>query len=102
MRRKLRIFLPAVTILSLLLCCACVFLWIRGYFRADVLGRYQPIGSHRKHLAIDLISARGGMVFWFGYLDPKASQLMLPRGPGEWYWGPFADGVPISYAGGWA
>jgi hypothetical protein len=45
-RRRRRILLNALTILSLLLCAALAALWVRGYRRLDSIGYATRSGNH--------------------------------------------------------
>jgi len=57
MPRLLRIFLNITTTLSLLVCAAILFLWIRSYFQADFI----PLGQTEKGTQIVARSAHGSI-----------------------------------------
>ena len=97
MRRQGRIILDALTTLSLLLCLAFAALWVRGYWRWDVLGWTRPARPDAESGVLYVWSAGGGAAVYAGFCSPASVGRLTEEG---WYW--HATAVqPIPYAGGW-
>jgi hypothetical protein len=64
-----RLALNFVTILSLLMCVVATAVWLRGYWRADLVrfARVQFQGLRMTNEAYDVASARGGLTLGWGF-----------------------------------
>src|SRR5258706_13268921 len=82
MRRVVRIVRNAATVLSLVLCIATVVLWVRSYFREDLI----DMGGGAADFDAGMRTAEGGRVFDIAngailtrrsaWLDPTTGQLL--------------------------
>src|SRR5260221_9296117 len=103
MHRFRRILFNTATVLSAILCVAAGVLWVRGYWREDVLGWDRPFGSRGESRESDLISGGGGMTIWVCFRSPLGFE---GAHSGQWFWVSFGRtpaGVvsgPSGYAGG--
>jgi hypothetical protein len=100
-RRLGRILRGALTILSILLCLASVAMWVRGYWRWDVVGWTRPVRhdaeTHDTQSGFFYVwSSGGGVVVYGGYCSPDAVRRLLVEG---WYWNT-SGRATVRYAGG--
>jgi hypothetical protein len=93
-RRFFRILLNATTILSLLLCLAFGTLWVRGYWRVDVLGRHPDPRTGARSVWFEAWSAGGGVATYFGVYSSAVARRQAKQG---WYWNAFEQ-TPVRYA----
>ena len=94
-RRLLRILLDAATALFLLLCMATVVLWVRSYWRADLVGWVRPARPGTESIFFDLGSGGGGVAIYVGFYSRLAENTWIPVG---WH-KRGNDRRPIRYAG---
>ena len=98
MRRVWRIFLNGLTIGSLLLCLAFAALWVRSYWRTDVIECVRH-GRPDKERGFALVwSGKGGASIVIGFFGMSYGRLIV--GPEVWSW-TSSDDRPILYGGGW-
>ena len=96
-RRLFRILLHGLTVLSLLLCLASAGLWVRSYWRQDVLGWAGTSRPDAERFFFQIVSGGGGVGVWLGLHSPAYA---LAARAGGWFAHSF-NPRPVPYAGGW-
>src|SRR5688572_1541424 len=83
MRRLWRIFLNALTVLSLLFSLASAVLWVRSYFRFDNFGWLEHARHDARSRWLNVRSAEGGVILAAGSYLPG---MVHPNRPQGWFW----------------